>query len=284
MPLPRIGWLVGHHRAGADAARASRTRRVGRAALELLEPRWLLTLSVPDPSLIGGDPVKATGANSVPAKITPGTSQDITLTGRLDPLSDTGPSNSDGVTAINHPTFIGTAQPYAIVQVSVRRRDQAQFTALGQAITDPFGQWVLTVGALPDGVYTVALVETPPTDLPGPPVPLSPNGTIVIDTSPPVVDQVTMSARTGLLTVKFKDTLAGLETATLIDPSRYALTGSGRRPRVPSSVVRTDRRSATLRFDGQHRSLGPLSMRLAGVADKAGNTVDARRMVRIRLT
>ena len=45
------------------------------------------------------------------------------FSGGLDPLSDTGPSSSDGVTDINQPSLGGTADPFAIVEVYARGAD-----------------------------------------------------------------------------------------------------------------------------------------------------------------
>jgi hypothetical protein len=104
------------------------------------------------------------------------------LSGQLNPLSDTGPSNTDGITAINQPTFIGTADPFSIVQLYARRSDQAEFVLLGQAIASVGGSWHLTVGALPDGAYSIAVAEIPPAGPPTPMVPLTPGSQLVIDT------------------------------------------------------------------------------------------------------
>ena len=41
----------------------------------------------------------------------------LPLTGQLGPGSDAGPSSTDDITNVNRPTFVGTATPFAVVQV-----------------------------------------------------------------------------------------------------------------------------------------------------------------------
>jgi len=62
--------------------------------------------------------VQAFGGGTTPTTIkSQAVVQTQPFTGRLDPLSDTGESNSDGITNINQPTFSGTAQPYSLIQI-----------------------------------------------------------------------------------------------------------------------------------------------------------------------
>ena len=60
-----------------------------------------------------------------------------TFSGGLDPASDTGVSNTDGITSINQPTFRGTATPYAVVQLLARPQGQSDLVSLGQTVADP---------------------------------------------------------------------------------------------------------------------------------------------------
>ena len=119
-----------------------------------------------------------------------------TFSGMLDPASDTGVSNTDGITSINQPTFVGTATPYAIVQLLARPQGQSNLVSLGQTVTDPTGQWSLTVGPMLDGVYSIFANVAPPQGFPIQVVPISPNNQIVIDTVGPRVVSVVPTRET----------------------------------------------------------------------------------------
>jgi hypothetical protein len=205
------------------------------------------------------------------------TTASFTLSGQLNPLSDTGVSNTDGITAINQPTFNGTAMPYAIVELFGRRSDQAQPVPLGQAIADANGAWNVTVGALPDGPYTFSVTQTPPTGLPTTMVALSPTS-VIIDTIPPFVVAAHSDQGLGLFTVVLRDLITGLDTASLTNPANYALLGPhGTRFHpstvtvVPNAIVRaTDPITVALQF-GEARKIHARTIALGGIRDLAGN-------------
>jgi hypothetical protein len=143
----------------------------------------------------------------------------------LDPSSDTGVSNTDGITSINQPTFRGTATPYAIVQLLARPQGQSNLVSLGQTVTDPTGQWSLTVGPMLDGVYSIFANVAPPQGFPAQVVPLSANNQIVIDTVGPSVVSVVPDPRNHQILVSFRDNLSGLDLSTLTNPANYTLIG-----------------------------------------------------------
>jgi hypothetical protein len=200
------------------------------------------------------------------------------LTGKLSPISDTGVLNTDGITAINQPEFTGTAIPYAIVQLYGRRSDQAQPVLLGQAIANAQSMWSLSVGALPDGVYSFSVVEIPPTGLPTQMFPVSP-GSVTIDTVPPAVVSATAPQNSGLVFVVFKDVLTGLDLTSLTNPAKYALLGPHGSRFHPSSVtivsnatVRPgDPVTVALQFSFARRSHAGQTIALGGIADLAAN-------------
>jgi hypothetical protein len=209
-----------------------------------------------------------------------------TLTGRLDPASDTGASHDDGITAINQPTFVGTAGAYSIVTLYGRRSDQAQPVALGQAIADAGGLWHLTVGPLPDGYYAMTASETPPASQPRPMVSLSPGTRLTIDTVPPAVVSASTGPRPGAVTLVFGDQFSGVDPASVTNPAHFALIRGGMRrvhpatvSIVPSARVRpTDPLTATLRLDevpgrGMRGHRHTRAVALARVDDVAGNFV-----------
>ncbi len=198
------------------------------------------------------------------------------LTGGLDMVSDTGVSSTDGVTAINQPTFVGSAAPYAIVQLFARRTDQAQPVLLGQAIANASGIWSLPVGALPDGFYTMTVTEMPPA---GFPTAMSPAGTVVIDTRPPTVNSATIDRHSGQVAITFQDGLSGMLPKSLLDAADYALVrhhGPRLHPSsvtvVPNATVATsDPVTILLRFNVPPKDLGARAVAVGGITDLAGN-------------
>ena len=202
----------------------------------------------------------------------------VPLSGQLDPLSDTGSSNTDGITAINQPTFVGTAQPYAIVELFARRSDQAEPNVLGQTVANVVGDWNLSVGALPDGVYSFSVTEIPPTGQPAPMVSLTP-ASVVIDTVPPTVLGATARQGSGEIRVVLKDSLSGLAPSTLSNPANYALLGPGgsrigalSAMILPYPTVRaSDSITVALRFNGVAKFKRGLTIALGGITDLAGN-------------
>jgi|GEM_PF-2492727 len=208
------------------------------------------------------------------------------LTGFLDPATDTGAY--DGVTAVNRPTFQGTAPAYAIVTVYVRRADQAQFTALGQTIAGPGGDWHLPAGgALPDGVYDVGASLTPAANPPGPLVALTPGGRLVVDTAPPFAASAKFDRATATVVVTLRDLLSGVGPSGLLDPTSYALTVRGRFRAYPRSVtvvptaqvVPADAAAVALHFDGPGAAWASrpgAAVELGLLTDLAGNPYASR--------
>jgi hypothetical protein len=75
-------------------------------------------------------------------------------TGRLDAGSDTGASNSDGITSDDTPTLSGVAEANATVTLVINGGAPVQVTADGD------GAWSYTSGQLPQGEYSVVLTQT----------------------------------------------------------------------------------------------------------------------------
>ena len=198
------------------------------------------------------------------------------LSGHLDPLSDTGVSNTDGITSINQPTFDGTAVPYAIVQFFARRSDQAQPVLLGQAIANANGVWHLAVGALPDGVYSISLLQIPPDGLPSA---MASAGQVVIDTKSPTIISATIGRHSGQVAITFQDNLSGLDPTSLTNPANYAFVrhhGPRLQPSsvtvVPNATVATsDPVTVLLRFNVPPKDLTGRTVALGGITDLAGN-------------
>jgi hypothetical protein len=204
-----------------------------------------------------------------------------TFSGALDPASDTGVSNTDGITSINQPTFRGTATPYAIVQLLARPQGQSDLVSLGQTVAGPDGQWSLTVGPMLDGAYSIFANVAPPQSFPLQVVPLSPNNQIVIDTVGPSVVSVVNDRRNHQILVSFQDQLSGLDLATLANPGNYTLLGP-HPSRVAPPTVRLVPSAAVLTNDPQmvaidtHSPFPVRGLRIVpgGIKDIAGNPLN----------
>jgi hypothetical protein len=200
------------------------------------------------------------------------------FTGGLDPTSDTGASNSDGVTRINQPVFRGTAAPFSLVQLFVLGRGMSSPVPLGQSVAGADGTWRATASPLADGFYTVTAHVTPPN---GSPMTVTNLPPLVIDTVAPIVTGVTYDRRSGRIAVTFRDSGSGMDRATLVDPVNYNLIGHPRRrlasffppalvttqitPSDPQTVV------VTLTPRPGERGLTTLRVLSGGIADVAGN-------------
>jgi hypothetical protein len=205
----------------------------------------------------------------------------VAFSGMLDPSSDTGVSNSDGITSINQPTFRGTATPYSIVQLLARPQGQSDLVSLGQSVADASGNWTLTVGPMLDGAYSIFANIAPPQGFPIQAVPLSPHNQLVIDTVGPSVVRVIADPRHHQVLVSFQDKLSGLDLSTLTNPANYALIGPHPRRAAPL-VVRLLDSAAVLTNDPQMVLINintPFPVRglrivPGGIRDIAGNPLN----------
>lgn len=144
------------------------------------------------------------------------------LSGQLNPDSDTGVSNTDGITRDNTPNFFGKASPGAIVRLFAQQAGQPDPVLIGQTVADAGGAWSVTVPTIADGSYVVTADTVT-------------QGGMIIDTatirSPLVIDTVgpringfsITSAKNGQFQVIYQDDRSGLDGATLIDGSNYSV-------------------------------------------------------------
>ncbi len=92
----------------------------------------------------------------------------------LNPASDSGALNTDNITNDNTPTFDGTSEVNAIVELF------ANVTSLGTTTASGGGVWTFTVGApAPDGTYSISARQT---DVAGNTGPSSAGLSVTIDT------------------------------------------------------------------------------------------------------
>ena len=136
----------------------------------------------------------------------------------LDPRSDHGASNSDGITNDKMPTFLGGSEPNSHVALSVTSTSGT--VIVSQGVTDADGRFSVTVNkSLADGVYTVSVTSS---DAAGHTTPsyILPQQ-LVIDTVGPKVTGVQFSQIHSQILVTLADDRSGIDQASLIDGSYY---------------------------------------------------------------
>jgi len=208
-----------------------------------------------------------------------------TVSGHLDPASDTGASHTDGITANATPTFAGRATPGATITLSAHRLGVPGAVTVARTTARADGSWRATASRLRAGVYTVTATATldgrsATALLLGGSTPLQ------VVTAPPEITAVALDARSGRLTVTFAAPgPGGLDRSLPSHPAAIALSpGCGRnRPLAITAVTLanlpghpgTQTLVATL---AGGRPLGPgrytLRIAAAGVRDVAGNPLD----------
>ena len=159
----------------------------------------------------------------------------ISISGQLNPFSDSGVSNTDGITDINTPNFFGKTQPGATVVLSASSSSNLGTTPipLGTTVADVSGNWSITAAPLFDGNYFVSATATgqfgaSATAGVGPATPF---GELVIDTIGPKIAGFQMiSPNLGSFKVGFTDPY-GLLIAPLIDLNNYSTNRPSPTPR-----------------------------------------------------
>lgn len=161
----------------------------------------------------------------------------VPVTGQMSRSSDSGPSNTDGITNINQPVFYGTGQPGTTLRIVVSPAGTGPGdTIVGTTTIDSGGNWTVQVAPVPDGSWTFYAQAIDPAGggiVQTAALTTTPEGgtTLVIDTAGPRVASIAL-APNGLLVVEFADDVAGLDPAGLSNPGNYQLASPGRPVRV----------------------------------------------------
>ncbi len=222
----------------------------------------------------------------------------LTVTGQLNPASDSGASNSDDITKVVQPDFIGTTnQPGATVTLYARAAGSAAPVVIGRGVSNANDAWSITANqALADGSYAITAIAV---DSSGHTI----SGTttivpaLVIDTVGPKVTNVSFGRLSGEILVTVQDyggldnAGVGLNLSSLIDANNYSLTKYNQHGPAAYLVTSisvtpgnlTGSQVVTLQFNsgkyvrGGHyfftvHSVSPTD--LTGVRDIAGNALD----------
>ena len=224
----------------------------------------------------------------------------ITLTGVLDTASDSGQSNTDAITNVNHPVFHGTSEPYSNVVLFATPTAGGPAVQVGQTKAGGDGSWTITSTLLADGSYTISGsatdqfgMTTTGNTTPGTQVTFLPNvnqGPLVIDTVGPRVTNLSFDRLNGEVDATIQDERSGLNQSTLLDSSNYSLTKPHTRANqflvthivAPAQVNPTDPESIIIGFNGGAILKGGFytftirstSKGASGVQDIAGNLLD----------
>ena len=111
---------------------------------------YAITVSVSAP----GD-TAPTVYHSTATIVAPVPNYGLLLTGQLNPLSDTGSSNSDYVTANNTPNFFGVTEPGLTVLLYATSAATNQILTVGSGVADSFGVWRITTVPFVNGSYVI---------------------------------------------------------------------------------------------------------------------------------
>jgi len=145
----------------------------------------------------------------------------------LAPYSDSGVSNSDGITNVSRPTFIGTGVNFSVVQLEATKVGSwpTEMRYLGSTIVNDSGEWSITSPNLPDGTWTITATVTPPHGSPSMPVQMV--KPLVIDTIAPRVTSVAISSTNDAIVAVISDVGSGILASTANDPNNYTIVPPG---------------------------------------------------------
>ncbi len=235
-------------------------------------------------SLTSASGTSATATSTVRVSaVDPTTPPTVAVTGALDPASDSGASNADGITNVTRPTFRGRATPGAMVALTATPAVGAA-VPLGTATADAAGAWAVTpMAALADATYQVHAAATL-----GGTTATAHLAPLVIDTVAPTAQSLTVDPRTGRIGLELRDAGAGLDPRTLAELANFQLVRAVSPRPVPIGLnladagVQAAGTSAMVRLRTTSGRIGhglryqfrATSGGTAGVRDLAGNALD----------
>jgi hypothetical protein len=214
------------------------------------------------------------------------------LTGRLNPASDSGESNSDAITNVTRPNFLGTAGAGLVVKLFATPSAGGATTQVGQGLADANGNWSITTSPMADGSYTIGATASDPSTaaITATATILSGAKPLVIDTVGPVVTSVVFHRLRGQIDAVFRDNRSGIDHATASSPDNYRLVKLG--PQGPVTIHLTSvnvahQRTPTAPYPVTLTFLGGNELRggsygfailagpgTLGIRDVAGNRLD----------
>jgi hypothetical protein len=166
------------------------------------------------------------------------------LTGGMSSASDTGFSNSDGITNITTPVFSGTGQPGAAVALYATAAGSTSPVLDAVAYVNNLGNWAVQINPLTAGTYamtasmidsvTGATVNTIP-------LKVTPGGSsiLTVSTTGPTVTGTVFNPAAGQLIVAFHDASGGMSPAGLNNAANFQVAvpvGNGLQQLTPTGL------------------------------------------------
>ncbi len=201
--------------------------------------------------------------------------------GGLDPSSDSGLSDADGVTSDRTPTFSGQAGPGDLVRVFAQHAGAMTLTPIAGTVADASGHWQATSGVtLPDAAYFVYALANRTSDgaAIARPLPVGQDGLLHVDTHGPRVVDAALLPRAGLARITYLDAQGNLATSSLPRRGYHATVRD--RPRMAGPVRNSGNGTAAtalipLTISPFSRGLLRLSIDSTTITDRAGNTLQS---------
>ncbi len=212
----------------------------------------------------------------------------ITVTGQLDPASDSGASAADAVTNVRQPRFTGTTGPGASVTLFAVPAGTSTFMPIGHATANALGGWSITTVPLPDGISTINVAAVDALGLASTTSQVFPSATagpLVIAGRGPTVAGVAFLRGNSQVAITFNAPEVPLDLGSLMNPAAYRFTAAGvsQKALVAGSPVLQSYdptgHTATIlvSLNGGHRfptnAVG-VTIRAGTIRDVAGNTLD----------
>jgi hypothetical protein len=211
----------------------------------------------------------------------------IALAGQLNPVSDTGISSYDAITSDTQPNFFGTTGAFASVSLYAQSAGMSA-VLIGHTTAAASGAWSITSANLAQGSYTIfatAVDQYGQSQATTQLLPDTQQGPLVIDTTGPAVEGVSLDRSTGQLTITFQGDPAGLDQASLLNLGNYrvskrnALSGANLVTSVSTSDPAQPDQPETVTLQLKNGRLIPkgvyyLTIAAGGIEDVAGNSLN----------
>jgi uncharacterized repeat protein (TIGR01451 family) len=199
----------------------------------------------------------------------------LSLTGQLNPASDSGASNHDAITNVNQPNFNGTSSPGAVVTLVAQPTSGGSAFQIAQTTTNTSGFWNVNASPIPDGSYVITAAASDSfgqtmtaTILPG-------SQPLTIETAPPQVGTIAFTRALGQLNVTLLDP-AGISSGSL---TGFSFTSASKRAAnlvigiAGQGGVTTETAVLTIK-GGKKIKSGTYTLTVpAGIQDIAGNSL-----------
>jgi hypothetical protein len=218
----------------------------------------------------------------------------VPLSGAMLRASDSGMSNTDGITNVTRPIFTGRGEPGSTISIfAAPTSNPSATTQVGHGGTDSSGNWAVQISPLGAGSYriTASMTDSRTSQtVQTVPLPATPSGgPLIIATTGPTVSSVSLNPQLGQLHIVFQTSLASMNLAGLVNPANYELAlpaGLGLQPFSATGLVASPgpngQLSVTISYNlGRKAAAGGyvVILHAAGLTDLAGNILNEHHFV-----